>query len=172
PALGVLTGYVTALFAHPRLAKSPPPPDALAAIELVAPERRLDRAAAWLAVALQRALGHPIPWAGPSDRDPSPGVVVVPIWDVDLGRFAAQTAFQLLAAGIAAVSPAATAILDDLFATAGPANFSESRVRLIEAATRRGIPWSRLVAGTELIGLGQGARQARLCRTYTSTTGL
>src|SRR5438552_256601 len=171
PALGVLTGYVTALFAHPRLAKSPPPADALAAIELVAPDRRLDRAAAWLAVALQRALGHPIPWAGPSDRDPSPGVVVVPIWDVDLGRFAAQTAFQLLAAGIAAVSPAATAILDDFFATTAPANFSESRVRLIEAATRRGIPWSRLVAGTELIGLGQGARQARLFRTYTSTTG-
>ena len=74
PAPGVLTGYFTALFAHPRLAKSPPPPDALAAIELVAPDRRLDRAAAWLAVALQRALGHPVPWAGPSDRDPSPAV--------------------------------------------------------------------------------------------------
>jgi cyanophycin synthetase len=170
PAPGALRSYFTALFAHPRLAKNPPSPNALAAIELIAPERRLDRAAAWLAVALQRALGHPVPWAGPSGGDPSPGMVVVPIWDVDLGRFAAHTAFQLLAAGVGTVSSAATAILDGFFATAAPANFSESRVRLIEAATRRGIPWSRLVAGTELIGLGQGARQARLFRTFTSST--
>src|SRR5882724_6942993 len=112
PAPGVLTGYLTALFAHPGLAKSPPQPDALAAIESVAPEFRLDRAAAWLAVALQRALGHPVPWSGPRDTDPSPGVVVVPIWDVDLGRFAAHTAFRLLASGVAAMSPAAATILD------------------------------------------------------------
>src|SRR5436190_1102117 len=102
---------------------------------------------------------------------PAPGVVVVPIWDVDLGRFAAHAAFRLLASGVAAVSPAATAILEGFFAAAAPANFDEGRIRLIEAATRRGIPWARLIDGSELLRLGQGARQVRLLQNYTSNTG-
>jgi cyanophycin synthetase len=171
PAPDALTGYLTALFVHRGLEQSPPPPDALAAIESVAPERRLDRAVAWLAVALQRALGHPVPWAEPRDTDPAPGVVVVPIWDLDLGPFAAHAAFRLLASGVAAMSRAATTILDDFFAAAAPANFGEGQIRVIEAATRRGIPWSRLVPGSELLLLGQGARQVRFLQNYTSNTG-
>jgi cyanophycin synthetase len=171
PTPGALTSYLTALFAHRGLEKSRLPPDAVAAIESAAPERRLDRAAAWLAVALQRALGHPVAWAGLRDGDLASGMVVVPMWDVDLGRFAARKAFQLLAAGVAAVGPLARAILDGFFATATPINFDEGRIRLIEAATRRGIPWDRLVVGTELLLLGQGARQVRLLQNYSSNTG-
>src|SRR5262245_45958592 len=107
PASGVIAGYLTALFARPDLAASRPRPDDLAAIESVAPERRLDRTTAWLAIALQRALGHPVPWAEPCDAGPMAGMVVVPIWDVDLGRFAAHTAFRLLAAGVTVLSRAA-----------------------------------------------------------------
>ena len=171
PMPGALTSYLTALFAHRGLEKRRLPLDALAAIESVVPERRLDRAAGWLAVALQRALGHPVAWAGLRDADLASGMVVVPMWDVDIGRYASRIAFQLLAAGVAAVSPLATAILDGFFATATPINFDEGRIRLIEAATRRGIPWGRLVAGTELLLLGQGARQVRLLQNYSSNTG-
>src|SRR5262249_3386192 len=67
PAPGVLTGYLTTLFAHPGLAKNPLQPGVLATIEQAVPERRRERAVTYLAIALQRALGHPVPWAGPED---------------------------------------------------------------------------------------------------------
>jgi cyanophycin synthetase len=151
----------------------------VASIEAAGSKRPWDHAVLRLAVALQRAIDNPIPPMAPVDADqPPPGRVVIPVWDIELGTSAARTAFQLLALGleagerqgIAGRGASASAILDGFFADAVRLNYSESRIRLIEAAARRGIPWSRLMPGTEVLMLGHGARQARLLQSFTPAT--
>ena len=172
-----LVRFWAAILTHPSLAKEKPQPE-LGAIEAADPARRLERVAVRLAIVLQRALGHDAPSASEPDEDVPPGVAVVPIWDVDLGILAAQAAFELVAASLAARDDegsaehlsATTATLDRFFAAAGKNGFSEGRIRLLQAADRRGLPWCRLVPGSELIMLGQGARQRRLLRSFTPAT--
>jgi cyanophycin synthetase len=169
----LLADYLKALYAHPSLAKGQPQAEAAWL------DWQLDHAVLRLAVALQRAMGHPVPPASHLDADRlPPGRVVIPVWDVELGTQAGRAAFELLALGltvggrpdVAGGGPTASAILDNLFAAAAPINYSESTIRLIEAAERRGIPWTRLIPGTGLLMLGHGARQTRLFHSYTPAT--
>ena len=143
-----------------------------------------EQAIASLATSLQRAVGHPLDDVGEGDAGSRAGAgpagrVIVPLWDIEIGLLAAQTACDALVPAIASRGggPAAEAIrlraraaLDRYFALVKGINYSDSARRLIGVAERRGIPWARLLPGQTMLSLGQGVRQRSLMSSYTPQT--
>ena len=135
-------------------------------------DRALARTIPRLAVLLQRTMGHDLP--DPPDGPEGGLPMLVPIWDEEIGKMAAHTAVLVLGAargGLSDEAAVVTRMINRYVAAVRRHDHAESVRRLIEAADRRRIPWSRLIARSTIVRFGDGARQVRIDGAALTSTG-
>ncbi|MCU0835704.1 MAG: Mur ligase family protein [Chromatiaceae bacterium] len=129
----------------------------------------LARCFAWTTVELATGLGRR-PSFSRTRLSPEPDVVLIALSheDSDVPEAWAETALRVFRALRADPDSDLSALIDELRANAARARPSRTAAAMIQAAKARGIPVHRV--GADVLRLGQGIHQRRLCGTRSDRT--